>query len=405
MHSGIKKTLKSIPAFSKVGYSYRELKTKKRMLAYQDTPTEWNKIVFATTGGRYNDSCCAIAEYMHMRKLNVKMVWVCKDRKYVGEVPTYITPVMYGSDEYYEELSTASVWVFSYLIPQGTIKRNNQLYIQVWHGDKGFKKIASEAAAGNALYRRRTSGRRLLENDLCDYLITSSISFIDVWRRSVGYEGKVIDSGLPRNDVLLQNHDLRVRTVREELGIPKGTKVLLYAPTFRDHHIDNGNIGTDLDLNAALSMLRQKYEGNWLCLKRAHGGKRLIMPNTSDSADFMDVSCYRDMTDLLLITDILITDYSSCAGDFAYLNRPIILYQDDYDDYVQNDRGLLFEMESSPFFRATNMDELRKIIYKLDSVLVYSNCAQILEFYQSCQTDHSTRDVTQIILKHIRQKV
>ena len=86
------------------------------------------------------------------------------------------------------------------------------------------------------------------------------------------------------------------------------------------------------------------------------------MSNTGDSKKIRDVTKYKDMTDLLLISDILITDYSSCAGDFAYLNRPVLLYQDDFEQYTTLDRGLIFDITKTPFFRATNMADLERII-------------------------------------------
>lgn len=308
---------------------------------------------------------------------------------------------MFETKEYYRELATSSTWVFNFLIPQGTIKRTNQLYIQVWHGDKPFKKIANEAARDNKGYRNRTNGRKFSEQSLCDYFMTGSASFVDIWRRSVGYNGKVVYSGLPRNDILIHSQDADLKMIRSELGIDDDVMVMLYAPTFRDHKIDNGNIGTNIDLNEILAILEKKYRKKWICLKRAHGGKHITLGNTSDSMQIIDVTKYRDMTNLLLISDLLITDYSSCAGDFAYLNRPIILYQDDYDIYTTLDRGLVFDIRKTPFYRAENMSELKELIFSLEPKAVKKNCEDILNLYQSTQTSHSTEDISKIILKHM----
>lgn len=398
----IKHFLKKSPFISRIGYLFREIRATQKIKRYDNIKTESNKILFATTEGRFNDSCKAIAVYLHKIRPDIKTVWVCRESKYKNELPDYINTVLFESNDYYRELATSSTWVFNFLIPQGTVKRPNQLYIQVWHGDKPFKKIANEAAKDKKIYRNRTAGRKFSEDRLCDYLMTGSRLFIDIWKKSVGYDGNVIDSGLPRNDILLKS-DVDVTHIKDSLGIHPDTMVLIYAPTFRDHKIDNGNIGTDIDLNKVLDTLETKYKKNWICLKRAHGGKEIALENTSENKRIIDVTQYRDMTDLMLISDMLITDYSSCAGDFAYTGRPVLLYQDDFEIYTTMDRSLIFDMENTPFYVAHNMDELCSLITSLDKKNVAENDRQILELYQSTQTDHSTQDICEIIIAHMKK--
>lgn len=397
----IKHLIKRSPLASKIGYGLRERRATRRMKRYDALPTRPNQILFATTEGRFNDSCRPMAEELHRLRPELELVWVYRDAAYLDELPAWLRPVAFESAQYYRELATSGAWVFNFLIPQGTVKRRDQLYIQVWHGDKPFKKIANEAAAGSKLYRKRTKGRKFSENKLCDWFLTGSDLFIDVWRRSVGYEGKVLSTGLPRNDILLKPEQADLAAIRKELGLSEDQKVLLYAPTFRDHKLDNGNIGTDIDLNRVLSFLEEKYPGSWVCLKRAHGGKSISLANTDDSRGILDVTTYRDMTDLMLVSDVLLTDYSSCAGDFAYLNRPVLLYQDDLQVYTTLDRGLIFDIHKTPFYRAETMEELGNLIRGLEPEAVRENCRQILELYRSTQTDHSTRDVSQLILNHL----
>lgn len=399
----LKHLLKLNPIISMLGYQYREQKAKRRIRRYSQLPTEPLKILFATTEGRFNDSCRMIAEYLHKTDSDVKLIWAFRESKYKNEIPEYIDCVRFESDDYYRELATSSVWVFNFLIPQGTIKRKNQLYIQVWHGDKPFKKIANEAAEGSKLYRNRTRGRRFSENELCDYFMTGSRSFVSIWKKSVGYNGKIIDTGLPRNDIFLQDFVERAREVKRDLGIDESSMVLLYAPTFRDHNINNGDIGTDIDLIRIIEMLERKYNKWFVCLKRAHGGKAISLSNTRESERILDVTEYSDMTDLMLISDVLITDYSSCAGDFAYLNKPVLLYQDDFDQYTTLDRGLVFDITKTPFFRATNMTELEELIMSLTNDKVQNNCKEILDLYESSQTDHSTQDIVNIIINHMKK--
>lgn len=400
MNNNIKHFIKKNPIAARVGYAIRELWTRRRMHRFDAIPTNGHKVLFATTEGRYNDSCRPIAEYLHDFSQEIEIVWVYRDKSFIDELPAYVKPVLFESKEYYKELATSCAWIFCYLIPQGTIKRKNQLYIQVWHGDKPIKTIANEAAKGSKLYRNRTAGRRFSENELCDYFVTGSDLFTDIWRRSVGYEGIVVSSGLPRNDVLLKDSDYGDE-VRYHLGIPSENMILTYAPTFRDHHIDNGDIGTDIDLVCVLDALEEVYGRPWTCFKRSHGGKAIHLGSTGEDERIIDMSTYADMTDLLVVSDLLITDYSSCAGDFAYTGRPIILYQDDYDLYVRKDRALVIDMESSPFLVARNMDELLTIIRTMPSKDTKTIDRQILDLYRSTQTEHSTEDIADIVLQHM----
>ena len=397
----LKHFLKKSGLISRLGYKIRENKTKKNILAFKDSKTQKNKILFAS--GRYNDSLCSVYEALKEKNPELEFVWVYRagDEKYIDEYPEGIKPVLFESADYFRELATSSVWVFNVLIPQGTVKRKDQLYIQVWHGDKPFKKIGNEAAQDKKNYRKQSRGRKFSENELCDYFMTGSILFIDIWERSMGYSGKVIDTGLPRNDILLKDYSKKADFVRNELGISSDVKVLMYAPTFRDHIVDNSVIGTDIDLSEALDSLEKKYGCKWICLKRSHGGTKLSLDGTSDEERIVDVSRYRDMTNLLLVSDALITDYSSCAGDFAYTGKPVLLYQDDYDIYTSMDRSLIFDMNKTPFYAAHNMDELKSLIEKLDENEVKENDRQILELYQSSQTDHSASDAAEVILNHI----
>lgn len=199
-----------------------------------------------------------------------------------------------------------------------------------------------------------------------------------------------------------QDFTYRVQEVKKELGIDKDTMVLIYAPTFRDHNINNGNIGTDIDLVKVINILERKYKKKFICLKRAHGGKKLSLAKTEKNNQILDVTEYKDMTDLMLISDVLITDYSSCAGDFAYLNRPILLYQDDFEQYTTLDRSLIFDITKTPFYRATNMTDLERLIMSLTEEMIQVNCKEILNLYESSQTDHSTQDIVSIINEHMR---
>lgn len=400
MNKRVKNAIKKIPGASYLGYKSLELRGGLRTLQNRHVPTVPKRILFSTSAGRYHDSCKAMAERIHEIAPDVEIVWVYRNQNTISELPAHITPVSYLSGAFYRELAACSVWVFDCVLPQGIYKRKDQFYIQVWHGDKPMKRIVNDAVAVNKQYRKRTAGRKINEDRYCDLFMSGTKMFVDIWERSAGYHGKVLLTGIPRNDVLLRK-DADASGIRSALGLEPSASVLLYAPTFRDHKVDYGVVDTDLDLNRVLDTLEHKTGKSWVCLKRSHGGDAMILNNTKDNRRIIDVTTYADMTDLIRISDMLITDYSSCAGDFAYTGRPVLLYQDDFDRYASKDRGFVFDMDQSPFLRARTMPELLKLIEDITPERAAENDREILEFYQSTQTDHSTDDVVSLILAHM----
>ena len=397
----IKKILNRSALLSYVGYSVKGRITSTLMMKYSHLPVEKNKIVFATTEGRFNDSCKPLAKYLKENNPSMHIIWVCRNNHYIKDFPEYIQPVLFGSKEYYREMSTAGTWVFNYFLPQGMKKRDNQLYIQVWHGDKPFKRIGNDAVLDSNTYRKRHTGRSFVEKEICDLFVNGAAFFVPVLQRSFDYSGKIYNGGLPRNDILLKNNHEECKRVRKLLNIPEGVYLVLYAPTFRDHMANNGDIGTDININSVVETFSKKFNKACYCLIRSHGGKSLHLENTKENKVIIDVTQYPDITDLIVASDALITDYSSCAGDFAYTGRPVILYQDDFESYTTKDRSLLYDMAATPFHIAHNMDELHEIINALDLHEEIEIDRKILQFYESTQTDHATEDIANIIIDHV----
>jgi len=111
-----------------------------------------------------------------------------------------------------------------------------------------------------------------------------------------------------------------------------------------------------------------------------------------------DLSNYEDANEILLISDLLITGYSSIAGDFALLGRPIVLFHSDIDDYLHNDRTFYFDINKSPFIIARNQFELINFIKGINDFDAPQNCKEILEFYGAYETGQASHEIVQYIL-------
>ena len=340
------------------------------------------KVVFSSfAGNAYSDSPRAISEQLHRMRPDAQIVWHLSRRaKGLDEVPDYVRIARARSPRILFHYATARVIVDNFNRPWYLKKYAGQAYIQTWHGDRGFKKI---------LFDRR-DGIDYPDRKYMDLAVSGSRFGSEVYRSAFRYEGRILECGLPRNDVLLNPPPALADEVRSKLGIAPGTRVLLYAPTFRDATAGRAQ-AAGFEISAALERLRRRTGENWTCLVRGHvenGGVQ------SDAG--VDVSDCAEMSHLLLISDLLVTDYSSCAGDFALLGRPVVLYQPDLEAYRTQDRELYFDMGDSPWWVARSQEELYAYFDRMDQAP--ENCREVLKFYGSHETGRAARMVCEYIL-------
>lgn len=354
-----------------------------------------DKVVFSCFNARtYGDNLKPISETLHALRPQAKIVWMFRDpasKKAV--VPPYVRLADPISLAGLREYATARVWVDNFTLPRYLKRRiGSQFYLNTWHGDRAFKKIAYDAFPE----------RRLRIEETCDLMLAGSEFGKRLMRSAFRFEGELLAEGGPRNDVLVQNDPQRVQAIRGALGIPADARLLIYCPTFRDS-TRLTVFHCPIDLEAALDALQKKTKEKWLCLFRAHhlakGGLDL-----KSGGRLLDVTAYEDMADLLLISDALVTDYSSAAMDFALLGRPIYLYQDDIDEYTAHDRRLYFDIADSPFLAARDMPSLLRLIEQTDSEGADKNCAAIREFFGFIETGHAATRVCERIVQWMNRK-
>lgn len=173
-----------------------------------------------------------------------------------------------------------------------------------------------------------------------DYLLSSNPYSTRIWRQAMPYGYQVIESGYPRNDIFFNTTATDVRVIKDRVSIPDGKKVALYAPTFRDD--DKQGLRqppvTPEEMLAAL-------DDDYVLLMRSH---HLTKQGTNASTDrIIDVAEHPISEELLLVADLLITDYSSSMFDYACLKRPILLFMYDYEEYAAK-RGMYFDIREEP---------------------------------------------------------
>lgn len=346
------------------------------ILKYYFLPIKKNKIVFVNHAGLgYGCNTKYIAEEIIKQNLPYELVWFTKPEFMDKSLfPAKIRLVDFTNRaESLKELATAKVWVDNsgkiQHIKNGLIKKNGQKYINTWHGSFGIKKLDLDIKGfcGNKFLSKDTS--------ITDIYLSNCSFETNMFKSAKKVKSsKIKETGHPRDDILYENSDILKQQIKEKLGISASSRIALYMPTFR------GNRGIEafnIDYNRLKQSLEEKTEENWEVLSRFH-------PQNLDKIDKLqsiqkDVSLYPDVQELLLVSDVLISDYSSCMFDFLLTRKPCFIYAVDIEDY-NTERGFYFPLETTPFPIARNNDELMRNI-KNFNVSEYKLCSE--EFLSS----------------------
>ncbi|MEV4161033.1 CDP-glycerol:glycerophosphate glycerophosphotransferase [Nonomuraea dietziae] len=282
----------------------------------------------ADCGKGYTGSPRAVYEEVRRRGLPVSAVWsVARGRV---SFPRDAALVRRGSWRYVWTMARAGIWVDSHGFPLDYPKPRGTRYLQTWHG-QGIKSIGFDAPDLRADFPGpREQWRRAVAR--WDALISPSAEFSRYFVPALGYSGPVLRYGSPRCDALV--HGRVPVGLRERLEIPPDRKILLYAPTYRDGAKSSG-ISVRVDLEALADALAEE----WVLLLRTHPVERFRVPQ--HVRHFVrPVGSYSEINDLMLLSDALLTDYSSVMCDYAVTGKPMLFFIDDWDEYRLTERGV-----------------------------------------------------------------
>lgn len=333
-------------------------------------------ILFESFGGRnYTCSPKAIYEKMiTMDKFNdYTFVWAFKNVEDHNVKPfKNLIIVKSGSDDYYKYCSIAKYWIVNSIMPENIKKKDNQVYVQCWHGTP-LKRLRYDIKVnGSSLnsveeirYRNDIDAKRfdyfISPSKFCTEKFTSAFNLVNL-----GKENIIIEKGYPRNDRLFSFTNDDVENIKNKLGIPKDKKIILYAPTFRDNQHTSG-VGYTYNLGIDFDTLMDKINDEYVILFRTH----YFVANSIDLSKYegfiYDVSRYDDINDLYIISDLLITDYSSVFFDYANLKRPMLFYMYDLDDYKNNLRDFYISLEELPGPIVEKEEDLLNEINNIDN--------------------------------------
>lgn len=290
-------------------------------------------ILFESFQGKViGDNPYAIFQEVESRNPDFELIFTVNSKT---AAPTGARAVRHGSFSWLRALATSKGLVNNTNFPGYFRKRTGQVYIQTWHGTP-LKRLGRDIvdAVPTGSYLKMMDR----EASFWDYLISPSPYCSELFPGVFGYGGQIIESGYPRNDLLLNRAQDR-DSIRSLLGISDSTKkVVLYAPTWRDtRRTATGNW-------KPVNFLTDSLGEDFILLYRGHSNTHSAH-SSSVAANAIDVTEHENVAELYLAADILVTDYSSSMFDFSVTGKPMIFLTPDIDNYVAS-RGFYFDFEN-----------------------------------------------------------
>lgn len=333
-------------------------------------PTRKRTIVFESfLGKQYSDNPKAIYLYMKKNYPEYKLYW-CFDRRQYDSLKHHVKrPLNRFKVKWIFVMARSEFLVTNSRMPHWVSKAKGTTYVQTWHGTP-LKKLGVDI---NEVHMPGTTTEKYKRNftneaKKWDVLVSPNEYSTKIFKRAFQYENDIIETGYPRNDILYtDNNEEFISRLKNHLHIPLDKKVILYAPTWRDN--DFYAIGRyKLNLQLDLEKMQEQLGGDYIVLIRAHYLVAEHLDLTSFKGFVQDVSLYPDINELYLMSDLLITDYSSVFFDYANLERPMIFFTYDIESYRDELRGFYFDFENEapgPIVKTT--DEVIREIKRIES--------------------------------------
>lgn len=366
---------------------FKKLKKSKRArmkFLYQhfflQKPMMDNWVILESFFGKsYSDSPKYIYEYLSKNYPGkYRFIWVI-DKKGT-KIPYEHTKVKRFSYRYAYYLARSKYYVFNSRQPEWVRKREGNVFLQTWHGTPLKKLVFDQDDVSSATPRYKAQVYK--QSRAWDYLIAANYFSSEVFKRCFMFNKVMLETGYPRNDILhSKDRDAIAKTIKEKLHIPKDKKTILYAPTWRDDEFyGKGEYKFKLQLD--LQKMKEELGDEYVILLRTHYfiADSLDVTGVEDFA--YNLSKYDDISELYLISDILITDYSSVFFDYANLKRPMLFFTYDLEKYRDVLRGFYIDIEEElpgPLLFTT--DEIISGIKNIDTITAkYSKRYE--EFYE-----------------------
>ncbi|MCR5331279.1 MAG: CDP-glycerol glycerophosphotransferase family protein [Lachnospiraceae bacterium] len=321
----------------------------------RNMPLMENRIVLITTndGAGHGKN---IVKALMKRNEPVDVVWFVQDA--AAPVPKGARAVPYRDyRSYYQNLMTAKIWLADTGVPT-SLKKEGQIYIQMKHWASVTLKMFGYDEMN---YRgEEDTGKFGMHGlDFMEYVLVGSEFDERTCRSGFRFDGEAVYVGSPRSDTLFHTEN-DFKELRSSYELSAEEHYLLFAPTYRI--VEKGSVETkysnDLDFDKIWNALQDRFGGEWRILLRFHPFVAALSKDISYPEYVTDVSDYYDSEELVAVSDIMITDYSSIMFEPAFVGKPVFLLATDRKEYLSNERGFLIDYNTLPFPVAETNEQL-----------------------------------------------
>ena len=344
-------------------------------------------------GAQVGGSPKAIYDYLHANHGSAyRYVWaICNDADASVSLPLddSTTVCRYKSFRHLTASALASVLICD-TARSGLLPRpRGQLDINTWHGTS-YKNLGSGSHRLMAIEKR--SYMYMMKR--WDYFLSGSSLFSKVViRGQLGYPGKILFWGTPRNDMLINSTSIDVKEIRQRIGIfDEHVLLVLYAPTWRD----SGDAPILFDIKSIRSAIERRFGRRAVIAIRSHHAQA----GSSAGID-LDLGGDYDVREVMLAADVLVSDYSSIIWDYSLLRRPLFLYCPDVEKYGR-DRGFIVPPSEWGFPIACNSDELVGHIESFDTERHSRAIAFHHNLYGLYEDGRATKRIAEVIIDALR---
>ena len=374
-----------------------------RSREFSEYEVDEKKIFFFTFQGDYTCNPKYITEGLIKQNVNCKIVWGVRERQLKNQymVPNQVIMVDRYTYDFYREMATSKIWIINSVevFKNPLPKKKEQILIETWHGSLGIKRFDASVNSGKAWVEAAN-----LCGKIADYCISNSKFENSVYRETFWRNTELLEVGHPRNDILFLSSEERKELTdktRTEIGVGREYRLLLYGPTFRDSHEFDSY---DIDYKRLIENLKNKFGGEWKILVRFHPTVRSYAKGKIGKFDgVVDVTDYPDIQELMMISDVAITDYSSWIYDYVLSRKPGCIFATDIEEY-NTERGFYYPLESTPFLIARSNDELIENILKFNDAVYRQKVEEFLKDKGCFEDGHASERVVEKIKEIIGEK-
>lgn len=342
----------------------RRQKKQKELLSMETLP---GTILMLGFDYKYQGNSKYLFDYLKKQYSSSILKFVSFDKNIPDDYR--ITP---RSKEFFKLFYSSQYIIAESWVPLAFEKKDDQIWIQLWHGTP-FKKMVFDSSESYML-RLNPNHKVRIKKDITrwDYLLSDSLIAKNIFNTSFDFpKDKILNFGYPRNEWLIKNYDNEnlINKLKIMHHIPRGKKVILYAPTWRDYNYKIAENKKDKRYIANLKMLLDNLGEDYVIINKSHSMDKQSSNNYSHNRIFT-VNNSIDSQELILLSDIILTDYSSIFLDAIHINKPFYFLTKDLSKFnltrgfyneIYKDFSILFSRTEKELATKIKKNEFSKV--------------------------------------------